>query len=65
MIRALTENVKLLICNGCVPGTARILKGESNDFVVKSQGKSQTQPDGGETEQSEGANERERERSDR
>ena len=33
---------------GCVPGTAHVLKGESNVHYYKMLGKSQTQPDGGE-----------------
>jgi len=34
--------------NGCVPGTAHVLKGEPTIFNYGSQGKSQAQPDGGE-----------------
>jgi len=34
--------------NGCVPGTAHVLKGESMISKDGSQGKSQAQPDGGE-----------------
>jgi len=32
----------------CVPGTAHVLKGESNISFRQKLGKSQTQPDGGE-----------------
>ena len=39
--------------NGCVPGTARILKGAMSLPFILTLIKSQTQPDGGESERSE------------